>query len=427
MSVSKQKIIQLASPLAGSTIGVNARRVVAKRYSLKDINGNPLEEWDDIVKRVVSHVARAEVDAGRREMFISEMMRLMQERAFVPNTPCLVNAGKPKAQLAACFPAGTMISTINGPKPIENISVGDLVLTHRGRYRRVTDTMKREDELMRVKIDKLPEMRVTEEHPFFTDQGWIDAADLIPGQHFVQIGCCAERTNETPTVDILGVRVGDFIYQANIDPKMRSGPISNHVSPIRADIVVDEEIAWFFGMYIAEGSITDDRDIRFTLSSDEVAIADRIGAILKNRFGLHVSQTTTHYEKRNHSWISVRSNSKLLAAWLNANFSKGYNQKRVPHWMMIAEEKLQAAFLQGIADGDGTPINFQQIRITLSNEELVRQLFEIAVRLGYYPTLQPCYMPPNANARPWAVAYGPTYNLGMVRGGFYRVRALERT
>ncbi len=103
MSVSKQKIIQLASPLAGSAIGVNARRVVAKRYSLKDINGNPLEEWDDIVKRVVSHVAKAEIEAGRREVFTSEMMRLMQERAFVPNTPCLVNAGKPKAQLAACF------------------------------------------------------------------------------------------------------------------------------------------------------------------------------------------------------------------------------------------------------------------------------------------------------------------------------------
>src|SRR5215510_15757608 len=427
MSVSKQKIIQLASPLAGSTIGVNARRVVAKRYSLKDINGNPLEEWDDIVKRVVSHVARAEVDAGRREMFINEMMRLMQERAFVPNTPCLVNAGKPKAQWAACFPAGTMISTINGPKPIEKISVGDLVLTHRGRYRRVTDTMEREGELMRVKIDKLPEMRVTEEHPFFTDQGWIDAADLEPKRHFVQIGCCGERASEPVTIDIAGAQVGDFIYQPNVDRKMRGGPVSWQVTPVRADVQVDEEIAWLLGMYIAEGSITDGRDIRFTLSADEQEHADRICAILQDRLGLTARKSLTNHEARGSSWLGVRVDSKLFALWLQHNFANGFDRKRVPQWMMIADEQIQAAFLEGIADGDGTPINAQQVRITLSNEILVRQIFEIATRLGYYPTLRPDYMPPNANVRPWSVAFGPTFNVGMARGGFYRVRDVKPT
>ncbi|MCI0337521.1 MAG: adenosylcobalamin-dependent ribonucleoside-diphosphate reductase [Acidobacteria bacterium] len=103
MSASKQKIIQFASPAAKSVLGINVRRVVAKRYSLKDIKGNALEVWDDIVKRVVSHVAEAETDPQRREEFTIQMLRLLQERAFVPNTPCLVNAGKPRAQLAACF------------------------------------------------------------------------------------------------------------------------------------------------------------------------------------------------------------------------------------------------------------------------------------------------------------------------------------
>lgn len=104
MSVSKQKIIKFAAPAAHyAPLGINAQRVVAKRYSLKDIKGNPLEQWDDIVKRVVSHVAKAETDPVRREEFMFNMMRLMETRAFVPNTPCLVNAGKPKGQLAACF------------------------------------------------------------------------------------------------------------------------------------------------------------------------------------------------------------------------------------------------------------------------------------------------------------------------------------
>jgi len=103
MSVSKQKIVRFAAPGATGVLGINAERVVAKRYSLKDLQGNPLEQWEDIVKRVVSHVARAETSPQRYEEFNLQMTRLMMERAFVPNTPCLVNAGKPKGQLAACF------------------------------------------------------------------------------------------------------------------------------------------------------------------------------------------------------------------------------------------------------------------------------------------------------------------------------------
>ena len=104
MSVSKQKVIKFNAPAAHySPLGINAQRVVAKRYSLKDIKGNPLEQWDDIVKRVVSHVAKAETNPARREEFMINMTRLMETRAFIPNTPCLVNAGKPKSQLAACF------------------------------------------------------------------------------------------------------------------------------------------------------------------------------------------------------------------------------------------------------------------------------------------------------------------------------------
>src|SRR5262249_24529321 len=148
--------------------------------------------------------------------------------------------------------------------------------------------------------------------------------------------------------------------------------------------------------------------------------ADRICAILLNRLALRTKKTRTDHESRGSSWLSVRVNSKLFALWLQNNLNSGFDQKRVPHWMMIADEKVQAAFLQGIVDGDGTPVNAQQFRVTLSNERLIRQIFEIATRLGYYPTLRPEYMPPNAHARPWATAFGPNHNVGMVRGGFYR-------
>jgi ribonucleoside-diphosphate reductase alpha chain len=84
-------------------LGLNARRVIAKRYSLKDAKGGPLEEWSDIVARVVAHVSVAETDPVQRDDFYNALTDIMMAREFIPNTPCLVNAGKPNGQLAACF------------------------------------------------------------------------------------------------------------------------------------------------------------------------------------------------------------------------------------------------------------------------------------------------------------------------------------
>ena len=92
-----------ARPASGEVLGLNARRVISKRYSLKDAQGNPIEEWPEVVRRVVGHVSTAESDPAKRDQFYSVLSGIMLRREFVPNTPCLVNAGKPNGQLAACF------------------------------------------------------------------------------------------------------------------------------------------------------------------------------------------------------------------------------------------------------------------------------------------------------------------------------------
>ncbi len=95
-------------------LGLNAQKVVSKRYALKDENGEPLETWNDIVRRVVGHVSKAETEPFKQKLFYNEMTNVMLAREFIPNTPCLVNAGKPKGQLAACF-------VLNVPDSIEGI------------------------------------------------------------------------------------------------------------------------------------------------------------------------------------------------------------------------------------------------------------------------------------------------------------------
>src|SRR5882762_10446763 len=108
VKMTKVSADEIAQPIASSEpeiapLGLNARRVISKRYSLKDSRGDSLEEWSDIVARVVAHVSVAEADPEKRDEFFSAMSNIMLAREFVPNTPCLVNAGKPNGQLAACF------------------------------------------------------------------------------------------------------------------------------------------------------------------------------------------------------------------------------------------------------------------------------------------------------------------------------------
>ncbi|MGQ0543041.1 MAG: adenosylcobalamin-dependent ribonucleoside-diphosphate reductase [Blastocatellia bacterium] len=95
-------------------LGLNAQKVVAKRYSIKDEHGEAIETWADIVRRVVGHVSKAESDPHKQSLFYNDMSGVMLNREFIPNTPCLVNAGKPKGQLAACF-------VLNVPDSIEGI------------------------------------------------------------------------------------------------------------------------------------------------------------------------------------------------------------------------------------------------------------------------------------------------------------------
>lgn len=67
-----------------------------------------------------------------------------------------------------CFAAGTKIRTKRGLVPIEQVEIGNYVLTHRNRYRKVTDrAMTGEHETVRVKAAPFPEIIATPSHKFF--------------------------------------------------------------------------------------------------------------------------------------------------------------------------------------------------------------------------------------------------------------------
>jgi ribonucleoside-diphosphate reductase alpha chain len=96
-----------SSELLEPTLSANAKYIAETRYSKKDEDGKSLETVKDIFWRVSSSVAKGNKAFGSSDEEIEKLAKsfygLMAEQKFLPNTPCLVNAGREKQQLSACF------------------------------------------------------------------------------------------------------------------------------------------------------------------------------------------------------------------------------------------------------------------------------------------------------------------------------------
>ncbi len=85
----------------------NATTVLERRYLKKDDEGRPLEKPADMFRRVAHNIASAERHYGASDSEVKQweqrFYELMTALEFLPNSPTLMNAGRPFQQLSACF------------------------------------------------------------------------------------------------------------------------------------------------------------------------------------------------------------------------------------------------------------------------------------------------------------------------------------
>jgi len=82
------------------------------------------------------------------------------------------------------------IYTLEGYKRIGDIQVGDMVLTHKGRFKRVvkvSDRRQYDGEVIRIKTKFGKKITVTPNHRILTDRGWIQAQNIIEKDKLVFI------------------------------------------------------------------------------------------------------------------------------------------------------------------------------------------------------------------------------------------------
>src|SRR5579859_5881339 len=88
-------------------LNANALTVLERRYLVKDDQGKPVERPQDLFWRVARTIAAPDRTYGASQKGVESLAEtffdLMATRVWMPNSPTLMNAGRPLGQLSACF------------------------------------------------------------------------------------------------------------------------------------------------------------------------------------------------------------------------------------------------------------------------------------------------------------------------------------
>jgi len=88
-------------------LNANALTVLERRYLVKDDVGKPVERPQDLFWRVARTIAAPDRTYGASDRAVESLaetfFELMATRVWMPNSPTLMNAGRPLGQLSACF------------------------------------------------------------------------------------------------------------------------------------------------------------------------------------------------------------------------------------------------------------------------------------------------------------------------------------
>lgn len=133
-------------------------------------NGN--ESFDNFIKRV---------SGGNKEI-----AQAIMDKTFVPAGRILANRGlgkEKKVTYSNCFVSGTKIKMSHGLKNIEDVQIGDMVMTASGEYHKVEEVMSRSYSGEMYEVEALylfDKIKCTPNHKFLTDSGWKEIQDIVP-------------------------------------------------------------------------------------------------------------------------------------------------------------------------------------------------------------------------------------------------------
>lgn len=337
----------------------------------------------------------------------------MSRGEYTHASPTHFNAGTLTPQMSSCFIPGTEVCTLNGVKKIEDVVIGDQVVTHTGAIQTVRQLHRNSlgnRKLYDLLCWKTPVVTVTDNHKVYAvnlqnlEPQWV-RVDQITTDHYIAIPKKQEWT-EDPALDLADVLAkisrGDHVeYVFDLDdttikPRsvttMISGLDGNMVSrchehkPINRYLRFNANTAMALGMWYGDGCIRSAKDRKDGIQYPRgiSLVCHESNPQLFNFWAESIEELVgvkpAVYKQKNLYHVEV--NSTIIGACWKDLFGKGFSGKRLHSSMYDWSPELVRSFMVGLVSTDGCLDTKGLMIIGMTNVELVKQLYHLCRQIG---------------------------------------------
>ena len=327
-----------------------------------------------------------------------------------------------KARHDDCLHPDTLIKTKRGWIEIANIIIGDYVLTHNNRYKKVLKIGKRKvrenEKIFKMKsLGKLP-IIISENHPFYVSKqklNWKNRTNTIYFDSFDWL-----NSNELELSKPRQCHVS--LYPINIEEKRQiidmyeyapksyriknenlisilQSPYTGYTevlnpksNPINRFLEIDESFGIILGLFGSDGS-TGKHNVFFSGNRKEIGIRNFIDAYFSEK-RMNVWNKNIDNNKNysiGYSSDLNESNGYIISfgSIIYRNFFKQFGKhehKKYPSWVEFLPINIQESILAGHIAGDGSLTKGNLTVVTIS-KVMGFQLFDMFVRCGYRPSI----------------------------------------
>lgn len=275
-----------------------------------------------------------------------------------------------------CFAKGTLILTDTGYRPIEELCVGDLVLTHNGAWKKVTATMTSRKKAVRISGYGNTGLTCSEDHPFL----------IKHCPHELEKSPYGKRIHgDMQWMKAKDISARDMYWASRTDIVPFPIPPIEKANNKSVALPVDERLLWLAGRYVGDGWTRFEQthaDLVITCGAKDIAyLKEKLN--MWPSHGMRCRDGELRWQYRDvRTGGQFTASNRGLVQWLRSNFGHKATQKTLPAWLYGAPDSYKNAFLDGYLGADGY-IRDTEVECSTVSKKLAYGIRTLAVTMGY--------------------------------------------